>query len=96
MLPLPLVDVDCNLWHQDLASLQNKDNDSLSLSDKIQEFLQEDAIQEANIVAMLSPSSTIVEAELTISLTPLDLGGPELAGFVVNSKNHGNHYATDN
>ena len=53
-----LIDVDCNLWHSDLTSLQNKEDTGSSWT-----ILEEDAIQQANIVAMLSPSSTIDEAK---------------------------------
>jgi len=52
-----LIDVDCNLWHKDLTSLQSKQQDSSILS-----ILKEDAVSESNIVAMLSPSSTLAEA----------------------------------
>ncbi|KAG7342884.1 TatD-related deoxyribonuclease [Nitzschia inconspicua] len=61
----PLIDVDCNLWHCDLKSLQkiNESNNSVPW-----EILAEDAIETANIVAMLSPSSTIDEARKGLDL----------------------------
>ena len=59
-----LVDVDCNLWHRDLKTLRKKEVGS----DDPWNMLNEDAIEEANIVAMLSPSSTINEAEKGLSL----------------------------
>jgi TatD DNase family protein len=64
--PPPLVDVDCNLWHKDLQPLLPLENSS----DGPSEFsiLKQDAIRQANIVAMLSPSSTLAEAERGISL----------------------------
>lgn len=52
----PLIDVDCNLWHKDLTSLQSNQDGSSPLC-----ILNEDAIEESNIVAMLSPSSTLDE-----------------------------------
>ena len=59
-----LVDVDCNLWHRDLKSLQNKEEEEGGPWT----ILSEDAIKNANIVAMLSPSSTVKEAENGLSL----------------------------
>ena len=54
----PLIDVDCNLWHKDLISLQTlTEQEESPLS-----ILQEDAVKESNIVAMVSPSSTLEEA----------------------------------
>ena len=50
-----LIDVDCNLWHSDLKSLLYNDQPPLSI-------LKEDAIEKANIIAILSPSSTIQQA----------------------------------
>jgi TatD DNase family protein len=52
-----LVDVDCNLWHSDLKSLQ----DITESADKL-DILEEDAVFEQYICAMISPSSTIQEA----------------------------------
>ena len=67
-----LIDVDCNLWHRDLKSLQGKEVDK----DEFWNILNEDAIKEANIVAMLSPSSTINEAR--IGLERLDKSPPPI------------------
>lgn len=54
-----LIDVDCNLWHKDLKTLQNKE---LNVPDTWN-ILKEDAIEASKIVSVLSPSSTIKEAE---------------------------------
>eukprot|EP00980_Cylindrotheca_fusiformis_P007826 scaffold1669_cov129-Cylindrotheca_fusiformis.AAC.37 len=51
-----LIDVDCNLFHRDLKSLQKK-NEAIPWN-----ILEEDAIEEANIGGLLSPASTIQEA----------------------------------
>eukprot|EP00429_Kryptoperidinium_foliaceum_P000769 CAMPEP_0176019492 /NCGR_PEP_ID=MMETSP0120_2-20121206/9418_1 /TAXON_ID=160619 /ORGANISM="Kryptoperidinium foliaceum, Strain CCMP 1326" /LENGTH=296 /DNA_ID=CAMNT_0017352569 /DNA_START=249 /DNA_END=1135 /DNA_ORIENTATION=+ len=59
-----LIDVDCNLWHRDLKTLQGKDVDE----NDCWNILTEDAIKQANIVAMLSPSSTIDEAKNGLEL----------------------------
>eukprot|EP00934_Nitzschia_sp_Nitz4_P006458 Nitzschia sp. Nitz4//scaffold49_size126201//52301//53272//NITZ4_003639-RA/size126201-processed-gene-0.68-mRNA-1//1//CDS//3329553140//6448//frame0 len=91
---LPLVDVDCNLWHKDLQSLFA---DSKGKSDDPWNILREDAIQEANIVAVLSPSSTIQEAQqgiewmtttpppipvkTTVGVHPYHVLDPELSEF---------------
>lgn len=56
-----LIDVDCNLWHEDLKSLQGNDEDPLAV-------LVEDAVSESNIIAMLSPSSTLAEAKRGLEL----------------------------
>jgi TatD DNase family protein len=62
MAPPELIDVDCNLWHKALKTLQNKgDGDAWNI-------LKEDAIELANVVAMLSPSSTIQEAQNGLTL----------------------------
>lgn len=59
-----LIDVDCNLWHRDLKSLQNKE-----VGDgECWNILEEDAIEQANIVGMISPSSTINEARCGLDL----------------------------
>jgi TatD DNase family protein len=58
-----LIDVDCNLWHRDLKSLQGK-----NIDDDPWSILGEDAVEQANIVAMLSPSSTIAEAKRGLHL----------------------------
>jgi TatD DNase family protein len=87
-----LIDVDCNLWHRDLTTLQNKelgDGDAWNI-------LKEDAIESSNIVAMLSPSSTIQEAQnglnllknnppplpvkTTVGIHPYHVNDDELAG----------------
>jgi TatD DNase family protein len=60
----PMIDVDCNLWHRDLKSLQNEEE----TSDNPWSILKEDAVESANIVAMLSPSSTIQEARNGLDL----------------------------
>ena len=60
----PLIDVDCNLWHRDLKTLQEKSVDS----EDCWNMIREDAIEKANIVAMLSPSSTINEAKTGLEL----------------------------
>jgi TatD DNase family protein len=61
---MSLIDVDCNLWHADLNKnlLDNKEELSpLSI-------LLEDAVEESNIIAMVSPSSTIQEAKHGLAL----------------------------
>lgn len=60
-----MIDVDCNLFHSDLKTLQK-----VSTTD-VWNILQEDAIKEANIIAMLSPSSTILESESALELLKL-------------------------
>jgi TatD DNase family protein len=60
-----LIDVDCNLWHRDLKSLQGEDTGG---DDYGWTILEEDAIELANIVAMVSPSSTISEAKQGLQL----------------------------
>lgn len=57
-LKMELIDVDCNLWHRDLKTLQGKE----VADDDYWNILQEDAIEKAKIVAVLSPSSTVEEA----------------------------------
>jgi TatD DNase family protein len=52
-----LIDVDCNLWHKDLQTLQPNQNQEGSWT-----MLNEDAIGKANIIGMLSPSSTLMES----------------------------------
>lgn len=63
-----LIDVDCNLWHRDLKTLQtstkkNSEETDGRNDDNFWNMLTEDAVSEVNIVAMLSPSSTISEAQ---------------------------------
>jgi TatD DNase family protein len=81
--PPPLIDVDCNLWHPDLKTLQrppkattvtttndgniddgadNENTTKTKDSTDVWNILIEDAIEEANIVAMVSPSSTLQES----------------------------------
>uniref|UniRef100_A0A7S4ARL4 TatD related DNase n=1 Tax=Pseudo-nitzschia australis TaxID=44445 RepID=A0A7S4ARL4_9STRA len=57
-----LIDVDCNLLHSDMISLQK-----IETSDPWN-IIEEDAVKAANIVAMISPSSTIVESERGLEL----------------------------
>ena len=59
----PLIDVDCNLWSADLKTLQSNEVDD----GDVWNILNEDAIKEANIAAMLSPSSTILEAKMGLA-----------------------------
>ena len=57
-----LIDVDCNLLHSDMKTLQKGET-------KVPwNILEEDAVRNANIVAMISPSSTIAESEIGIEL----------------------------
>jgi len=57
-----LIDVDCNLLHSDMKTLQKVETtDPWNI-------LQEDAVKTANVVAMLSPSSTILESESGLEL----------------------------
>lgn len=58
---MKLIDVDCNLWHVDLRKslLPNDDDDN---NDTVFRILQQDAVLESNIIAMISPSSTIKDA----------------------------------
>ena len=72
-----LIDVDCNLWHKDLKSLQKKNIASSEIGYDPWNILKEDAIATANIIAMLSPSSTIDEARLGLEL--LKTNPPPLA-----------------
>lgn len=57
-----LIDVDCNLLHSDMKTLQKGETTSPW------NILEEDAVKSANIVAMISPSSTIAESEIGIEL----------------------------
>lgn len=62
-LTLPaLIDVDCNLWHKDLQSLQQRQHDEKDHDSSCWNMLYEDAIGPANIIGMLSPSSTLTES----------------------------------
>ena len=65
----PLIDVDCNLCHADLKSLLNSNNNTNEKGKAltaIGDILTEDAVAESNIVAMLSPASTLEEARKSI------------------------------
>lgn len=64
----PLIDVDCNLWHRDLQTLQAVAAPTDGAARDAWSILREDGLKEANIVAMLSPSSTIEEARAGLSL----------------------------
>lgn len=71
----PLIDVDCNLMHIDLQRfrIDSLANDK-SLATPLDILLQ-DAVQEQNIVGILSPSSTIEEAKASahvLQQVPLD------------------------
>ena len=67
MSELELVDVDCNLLHSDLRSLKKK-TEVVTIEDDAWNILHEDAVKEAKIVAMISPSSTIAETEQFLNL----------------------------
>lgn len=57
-----LIDVDCNLLHSDMKTLQKiEKTDPWNI-------LEEDAVRSANVVAMISPSSTISESIRGIDL----------------------------
>jgi TatD DNase family protein len=62
----PLIDVDCNLLHADMKSLRNNDESNIG------QILEEDAVKESNIVAMLSPASTIEEAKQSLEMLQHD------------------------
>ena len=90
----PIIDVDCNLCHRDLVSLQNNKEEEDSCV--AWNMLREDAIGQANIVAMLSPSSTLDEArkgldllqnhppplpiKTTVGVHPYHVNDPDLQG----------------
>jgi TatD DNase family protein len=70
VLSAPLIDADCNLWHRDLRALLPPAQtaaaagggggfEAIVAPDGI---LQLDAVRESNIVALLSPSSTLDES----------------------------------
>jgi TatD DNase family protein len=65
-----IIDVDCNLLHGDLNTLQKAS--TTTDTDNAWNILHEDAIKDANIIAMLSPSSTILESERSVELLKLD------------------------
>ena len=65
-----LVDVDCNLLHPDLMSVMNSMS-SIQSDDGIEDalkILQHPSTIDSNIVAMISPSSTIDESERSVQL----------------------------
>mmetsp|Transcript_12237 Transcript_12237/g.29048 ORF Transcript_12237/g.29048 Transcript_12237/m.29048 type:complete len:376 (-) Transcript_12237:358-1485(-) len=72
-LPPELIDVDCNLLHGDLKTLQKTTDTSFSPWN----MLNEDAVKNANIAGMISPSSTMEESERGIEL--LSTNPPPLA-----------------
>lgn len=57
-----LIDVDCNILHSDMKTLQKIETTNPW------HILKEDAVKNAHIVAMISPSSTIEESESGIEL----------------------------
>jgi TatD DNase family protein len=59
----PLIDVDCNLLHADMKTLKSNGAES-----RAGDILEEDAVKESNIVAMLSPASTIEEAKQSLEM----------------------------
>jgi TatD DNase family protein len=62
----PMIDVDCNLWHRDLISLRSEQESESNNTPW--NILTEDAIGGVNIIAMVSPSSTIQEAHHGLEL----------------------------
>mmetsp|Transcript_7385 Transcript_7385/g.16745 ORF Transcript_7385/g.16745 Transcript_7385/m.16745 type:complete len:400 (+) Transcript_7385:49-1248(+) len=64
-----LVDVDCNLLHSDLMSVMNSIS-SLQIDgvEDALKILHHPSTTESNIVAMISPSSTIDESERSVQL----------------------------
>jgi TatD DNase family protein len=65
-----IIDVDCNLLHSDLMTLQKVS--TTTTDNNAWNILHEDAVKDANIVAMLSPSSTILESERSLELLKSD------------------------
>jgi len=69
--PPPLVDVDCNLLHPDLISVMGSVS-SIDVEDNTVDFalkiLHHPSTSKANIIAMISPSSTIDESERSVRL----------------------------
>jgi len=59
--PPPLIDVDCNLIHTDLLSIAPDPSSPLST-------LTHPSVPQSNIIAVLSPSSTIAESRQMIDL----------------------------
>ena len=68
-VPAPLVDVDCNLLHEDfikaMVSISTVKVDGVDDAWKI---LHHPSTAQSNIVAMISPSSTLDESELSVQL----------------------------
>lgn len=60
-----LVDVDCNLFHEDLQKFCFHENGE---SNDIFTILDQDAVVESNVRAILAPSSTLQEAERYLPL----------------------------
>lgn len=58
---VPLIDVDCNLWHDDLIDFTKTLSNNYDIVDCFT-ILQQDAVMESNIIAMVSPSSTISQS----------------------------------
>ena len=76
-----IIDVDCNLLHGDLYTLQKASTTTTTTTtdtDNVWNILHEDAIKDANIVAILSPSSTILESEKSLELLKSDPPPPIL------------------
>lgn len=61
----PLIDVDCNLWHKDLQPLFPVEHTVVSSS---LDILDQDAVFQSNIIAVISPSSTLKEATTGLSI----------------------------
>lgn len=80
-----LVDVDCNLWHNDLQefsrsqqSLFATTNEGEVVSESPFHILDFDAVEEAGVKAMVSPSSTLREA---MTYLPMLQNRDTAAGF---------------
>jgi len=69
--PHPLVDVDCNLLHPDLLSIMGSVSsinvEDTEIDDALK-ILHHPSTSQANIIAIISPSSTIDESEKSVSL----------------------------
>ena len=66
----PLVDVDCNLLHPDLLSIMRSVS-SINVNDTVDDslkILHHPSTSQANIIAIISPSSTIDESERSVSM----------------------------
>lgn len=76
----PLVDVDCNLLHPDLLSsvvnssavlpsqIEEEKEEGMAMIDNALKILHHPSTIQSNIVAMISPSSTIDESERSLQL----------------------------